>query len=301
MTAACYSLHGLGVTSDIALPDARAPVRSHDDVRITRATAVTACERNAIALVGDQHRARLYLPDVATFVLADGAHIDVLAHTRDEETLRAFLLGSAWAVLLHQRGMLPLHGCALAWRGAAWLFVGESGAGKSTLAAALLRAGADLVSDDVSAITDDAGVPRIWPGLRSMKLAGGVSGSVSGLDLGPTHDFLKRRIVPERLAGDHAMRLGGVVELVRRDGAPALLERLHGSQACGVAVRHTFRGAAAPALGTARQHLAASAALADTARFYRLSRPWDLATVARTAEELLGGALEGCYPSLRSA
>lgn len=281
-----YRIHGLTVASDLALPDARPAFSGQEDVRVTCGVG-GPCERDKIALVGDAQCARLFLPGIATFDFDQGRRIHIVPHVADGEALRTFLLGSAWAVLLHQRGILPLHGCALEWRGSAWLFVGESGAGKSTMAAALLRLGTRLVSDDVAAIDRRQGV-GLWPGLRSMKLAPGAATAVSGSSLGPTHDGAKRRLVPDSLVSDERLPLAGIIELAAAPGGSApRLNRVRGSAACTIAVRHTFRGIAAPMLGTAERHLAACAALAGAVPFFRLERPWDLDSIDATAGWLL--------------
>lgn len=278
-----YRIHGLDVASDLVLPDARAAAGGGGDVRITAAPDVIPCVRDDVTLRGDSAFATLYLPDAATFAFERGGRIAVTPHSDDAETVRAFLLGSAWAVLLHQREMLPLHGCALEWEGRARLFVGERGAGKSTLAAALLRAGARLVSDDVTAVDLSGGIARTWPGLRSMKLA--AADPALGDLLGPTIDEGKVRIVPHNLSDDAALPLAAIVELAR--GPSTRIDRLRGSAACGVAVRHTFRGVAAARLGQGAPHLAACVALTGVVPVHRLERAWDIDGVAATADRLM--------------
>ena len=61
----------------------------------------------------------------------------------------AFLVGSAWAALALQRGLLPLHASAVRAPGAVHAFAGTSGAGKSSLAAALGRHGLAFFADDL--------------------------------------------------------------------------------------------------------------------------------------------------------
>ena len=66
-----------------------------------------------------------------------------------ESDVRAFLLGSVWAVLGWQRGLLPLHASSVTQGPDLHAFSGGPGAGKSTLAAALARQGYPLFTDDV--------------------------------------------------------------------------------------------------------------------------------------------------------
>lgn len=75
----------------------------------------------------------------------------------DEKKVRLFILGTCMAVIMMQRGILPLHGSAVVIDGWAYAFVGHSGAGKSTLSAALASRGYPLLTDDVVALTWDAG------------------------------------------------------------------------------------------------------------------------------------------------
>src|SRR5687767_3128446 len=63
------------------------------------------------------------------------------------------LVGVACAALLSTRGTPMLHGAAVAFDGRAIAILGDSGQGKSTLAAALLRSGAQLLSEDLLVLT----------------------------------------------------------------------------------------------------------------------------------------------------
>jgi hypothetical protein len=80
----------------------------------------------------------------------------------------AVLQGPGIAASLHLRGVPILHGCVIDIGGRAIILMGEPGAGKSTTAAALVRSGFPLVSDDLAAISFreaevfvHAGYPRL--------------------------------------------------------------------------------------------------------------------------------------------
>ena len=84
---------------------------------------------------------------------------------------RGFVLGSAFGILLHQRGALVLHGAAVAKDGRALAICGASGAGKSTLAAALCRRGCTLVTDDICVVGENVNQrPIVFPDGRQLKL-----------------------------------------------------------------------------------------------------------------------------------
>jgi len=87
-----------------------------------------------------------------------------------ESTVRLFLLGSAMGALLHQRGMLPIHGNGIKFNDKGILFAGISGAGKSTLAAMMAAKGFQPITDDITAIGFENEVPIILPGIPHLKL-----------------------------------------------------------------------------------------------------------------------------------
>ena len=85
------------------------------------------------------------------------------------ELVRTIVLGPALAIALEQRGLLCLHGSAVAVKDRTIAFVAPKHYGKSTLATALVGAGAQLLGDDLVAITPDS-PPRIRPGIASVRL-----------------------------------------------------------------------------------------------------------------------------------
>ena len=88
-----------------------------------------------------------------------------------ERNVRLFLLGSAFGVLLHQRGLLPLHANAIEIDGRAVAFMGPSGAGKSTLAAWFHDRAFRVIADNVCAISRNSeGRRQAAPGLPRLRL-----------------------------------------------------------------------------------------------------------------------------------
>lgn len=83
------------------------------------------------------------------------------------------------ALILHQllNGRVVLHGSAVVIDGVAVATIGPSGAGKSTTAAALLRHGAGLLSDDVVVIDDANGRLMALPTESRLRLKAGATAS----------------------------------------------------------------------------------------------------------------------------
>jgi hypothetical protein len=82
----------------------------------------------------------------------------------DIPSIRLFLFGAAFGALLHQRGVLPLHGSAVVTDRGAVIFAGVSGSGKTTLACAFHQKGYAVIADDICAIRTGA-VPTVMPGI----------------------------------------------------------------------------------------------------------------------------------------
>lgn len=81
-------------------------------------------------------------------------------------------LGSGLGTYLHLIGRIPLHGMAWIVNGNATLVLGRSGTGKSTLAAAMLRCGHQLLSDDVIPVSHTPGESAVaYPAHPRFKLS----------------------------------------------------------------------------------------------------------------------------------
>jgi hypothetical protein len=112
-----------------------------------------------------------FVHDVGTFVIRDGKEIFI--HPLPEASvgnLRVFLIGSALAFLMHQRGALVLHASSIKFADGAALFLGESGFGKSSIAAAMYMKGYSLVTDDLSPVRIESDTVWIAPGFPKLKL-----------------------------------------------------------------------------------------------------------------------------------
>lgn len=99
---------------------------------------------------------RMSYCDGTIFVINKQAS-QVWAITPPDQTVEdtaAYLLGPIMGTVLRMRGVMCLHGSAVAIGDQAVALIGVSGAGKSTTAAAFARLGYPVLSDDVLALTD---------------------------------------------------------------------------------------------------------------------------------------------------
>jgi hypothetical protein len=213
------------------------------------------------------------------------------APAASERNVRLYLLGSAFAAILHQRGLLPLHANAVVIEGRAVAFLGHPGAGKSTLAAWFHDRGFEVLADDVCVVTwDEAGRPLAHAGLPRLRLkpeALAASGRNAD-DYEPAFDDRDKYNVPTGGAGlGQPVPLDGIYLLQR--GEPGIA-RLHGAAAVEALVANTYRGGYVPLMGRKGPHLLACARLARAVPVFEASRSWDLAGLDSSSAALAAHA-----------
>jgi hypothetical protein len=110
-------------------------------------------------------------PRTGSFEISrDGSRICWLAPPACERDAAVLLAGPILGLALQLQGCGALHGNALVRRGSAFGLLAPSGHGKSTLAAALMRAGCELLSDDFLALDLSGADPVALPGRPRLKL-----------------------------------------------------------------------------------------------------------------------------------
>jgi hypothetical protein len=195
-----YTAFGLVIDSDIELPElvsASRPDAVRDPMR-------TLGVRKAVVRLGQIDVAResptsgsdrvlawarrgdvcLDYSGIARYQIVGGERITVEpADGASARMVRLFLIGPAFALLLHQRGLLVLHASGVNVGERAIALVGEKGEGKSTLAASLHARGHPLVSDDLMSL--DLGQQdcvRVSPGYPHCKLLPDATMAVERMD-----------------------------------------------------------------------------------------------------------------------
>lgn len=265
--------------------------------------AVVTVQRNAVVHEGppglrrDGKGVTFAIPGVARFRVEDGASIVVDADPQcSARNLRLFLLGSALGVVLHQRGLFPLHANAVVIDGRAVAFTGASGAGKSTLAAWFAGRGYPVLCDDVCVIgLSGEGRPVVYPGLPRVKLwadALVLNGhSIDGLDR--VHDDLDKYQLSLPVDPRQApVPLGAVLRLKRQDDRPARVERLRGGAAVRLLMEETYRPAIIPVLDRQQAHFEHCTAIASAVPIMEWMRRWGHEVFESEVDALMG-RLEG--------
>ena len=227
--------------------------------------------------VGPHSQARIgallrVVPNVARFMVAGGQRIEVASERcADPVEVLSYLHGGVRGALIHQRGELPLHATTvLPPKGnGAVAICGNSGMGKSTLAAALVREGWTLISDDLTRITWEEHTPMVWPCSTGIKLM-----TDAAARLGLPLESLKRTAAGKVLMAVDALpdpvRLSSVITL--RDDPSLSWRVLEGTAALAILTQQTFRLHYVAALGMAAQHFQMISRLAAACLCTSLSR-----------------------------
>ena len=279
--AGTYSCYGLTVASSLELPElvAAGPetASGRPDVRIvSEELPDDAGEGRPVGrfarVEGD--RVWVHVPGVARYLVTGGSSIVVAPEPGgDAESVRAFLLSAGFAAILYQRGLLVLHGNAVAVGDACLVCVGPSRSGKSTLAAALMRRGHRVLADDVVPV--DAAC-RVLPGLARIKLW---QDSAEQLDIETAG---LRRVRPalgkfNLPVGDRypdgPLPVRWVYVLAAHPAARARLEPVTGMQRYQALRANTYGAGYLEGMELAPDHLRLCGVLASRVRMARLTRP----------------------------
>ena len=190
----------------------------------------------------------LVIPKVARYGIEAGKRITVDAEPGvPERNVRVFLLGSAFGVLLHQRGLLPLHANAIEIDGRAVAFMGPSGAGKSTLAAWFHDRGFRVIADDVCAVSHDfegrsqaaPGLPRLRLWAEALELMGRSSHALNRSFVNDDDDEKFDVPMDPARAARSKVPLSAIYLL---DRGAALIVPLQGIEAADAIFANTYRG-----------------------------------------------------------
>jgi hypothetical protein len=228
----------------------------------------------------------LEFPTAGRFLVRSGKEILVdPSPVSDNGEIRSYLLGTAFGVLCHQRGITPLHAAVIDVAGGCIGFVGASGAGKSTLVAALAQRGYPVISDDVCFLR--LGTRRrtvqAWPGMTRIRLWEDAKAALGydGPEIEREMRGYNKYFIPVLPLQDAARsrRLLRIYELhaVVRDTADVI--RLRGTAAIEVLMQNVYRLGLAELLGYKPRAFDVCAAMAGNVKVFRFGRPWGFAAL----------------------
>ncbi len=244
----------------------------------------------------------LTLENIARYWVRNGQEVVVQTFPNaDEAAVTLFLLGSAFAALLHQRGVLALHSSGIVIERSgekqAVLFAGRSGAGKSTLAAAFHQRGYPLLADDKCAIVLQDGRPIVYPGYPHLRLWQDAAKklAVDTEALPPVRADLEKFSLPvEEQFHAAPLPLRAVYLLNTHNALEIEMTPVSGMNKFRQLLQNTFRQRFLDGLGMRPAHFQLASGVAKHVRVVRISRPMHPFLLDELADQILHD-LEGSH------
>lgn len=218
-----------------------------------------------------------HLNQIGAFRVQNGNKItiEVKSGTNLEE-LSLFVLGSAISALLHQKNILPIHGCSVLSDSGAIVFTGQSSVGKSSLAAELHNRGFPILTDDVAAITSKGtGGFLIHPGIPYFKLWYDVITHMKNEgEYKRVRPHLKKYRVPiENSFCNEPRSLQKIVLLKTNNSGKFKMNEIFGIAKINTLINNTFRIQYVEGLGIASFHFNYISQIANQIPIFIVERP----------------------------
>ncbi len=277
-----YQAFGLNLSSALPLPELL-PAAGAADVTISYGAVpddLEAVEQRGVCFQANSGAFLLKLKGIAKYLVIAGERIIIERVPEvEDQKVRLFLLGPALAALLLQRGLLPLHGCAVAANGGAVVFVGVSGCGKSSLAGALRQRGYRIMADDVCVISfSPREEPLILAAYPQLKLWADALNILKEprKELLRVRDGLEKFCLPlEGGFAHNSLPLTRIYELTLHNSRDFEFVSLQGADRLAVLINHTYRLRYLAGAAGRKRHFEQCRQAAGHCRVSRLVRPRD--------------------------
>lgn len=218
-------------------------------------------------------------PSGMRFLVEGGETIRYAANGADDLDVRLFLLGSPWAALVLQRGLLPLQASAVATGRRVFAFACYPRKGKSTMAAALASRGRGFFADDMLVLDPASfasGPPvcwgctdlKLWP--DSVEMTGASAESTvrtaNGFDMMYATPAARSHCVSGRLEELYVLHAGN-------SDMPCKIKQVTGRRSLTLLREHMYRLRYALAIVGSAQLSRWLVALANSIRVWQFLRP----------------------------
>lgn len=275
-----YHAFGMDIQSDISLKGLLPnPSASAVDVYVR---AEKLCDKWGSRSAQDmfvygEKEIMFQIEGVGVFSIRSGREIGYeRAEGATDAYIRLYVMGSCLGLILMQREILPMHGSALYMQHMGIIITGDSGAGKSTTAAAFMKQGARLLSDDVIPVHWKETAPLIFPAYPQQKMW------LNSLEqFGQTIEGLEQVVEREEKFNipvyehfyNRPAPMHAIVELVPADTEEITLIEVTGLAKLELLYRNTYRQFVIEPAGFSFWHFRALSAVAGRIPVYTLRRP----------------------------
>lgn len=294
-----YTLGPFSIDSELPLPELLTssfqglPVRIRIGVVPSKVVSPTF---ETAACAASPSEFLLNIADIASYYIRNGAEVIIQpALGSSELDIKGYLLGNMFAVLCHQRRLLPLHASAVKMGAGTVAFLGDSGAGKSTLAGFLASRGYPLVADDICLLDPDScaeeRVIPVAPWLKLWRSSLEVLGhGTSGLSQTFTNeDKFRVPTLTYSTVANSRTSLNAIVILKKQseDSAGGVaLRPLSPAKSLVEAMRFTYQRYLLEWLGLEKAHFARCGLAISGAKAFEWYRPWGFEALEAAVELL---------------
>lgn len=204
--------------------------------------------------------------------------------------IRLVLLGSSIGALLHQRGMLALHGSAITDGLQTVILTGSSGVGKSTLAAGLIELGYSVIADDISVIGKNGQRQFIVEsGIPHLKLWKDVLTHLNKSDdLSKVRPHLEKFRMPVPVLEKQSPVLSTILILNPSNSRDFSYSRINGREKFHLLRNNTYRLQFIDRMNQTEVHFRNLAKLVNSIQMYDVNRPRDPLNILELAKYIAG-------------
>jgi len=293
-----YIAFGLYIFSEIHLPELSEaePVGNYDlyinfaQFEFPKLRTTQIYRRGIRAGFGKDKEENLYLrwEHVAGYKANSGKFLTVMPFCEDPNLISLFTVSEALGLILFQKNYFLLHASSVQVGAEAWCFMGAPGAGKSTTAAAFIKAGCKLLSDDLTAISfGNNNASYVLPAYPQLKIW---NNTVKGLhydeaDLQPVSEGINKfSFQPKSGFLHHPVKLGQVFFLHKARNRKAL-QSLSAAEIPTEMLKNFPLPVQLLANETLKRHFLQSLQCAGTTQMWRKKRPDGFDNLERWVQE----------------
>ncbi len=274
-----YRAYGLNILSQLPVTGFEPAVFETPDVHIKKGPVPEKLNNiinQGVLYQSNESEFILHMENVAAYYVKNGDEIVIQPiDNASVGEISAFLNGTSFGALIHQRRLLPLHASTVIFKDKCLVIAGISGAGKSTLAMALVKEGGTLVADDISVIDFSGEKPTVRPAFPTIKIW---EDSLNHLDIAttglePVRGELKKYYLPvDKFNQTH--RAINHIFILNTHNRPGLeIKTLQGVDKFRVLKKHTYFFRGIPKTGLEKNHFILANQLAIKVPVTILARP----------------------------
>ena len=168
-----YKIYGISLESELQLPSLVSSKGAEAEVCIKYGklpSHLPSIREKGLYFESSPNDFLFKFQHIAKYRIQNGTRIEIEIFDDSRlELVKMILLGTVMGILLHQRGIVPIHGSAIHTTNGAYIFSGPSTIGKSSLLAWFIKLGFNAIADDIAAIKP-VNKPILYHGIPQLKL-----------------------------------------------------------------------------------------------------------------------------------